>query len=130
MDKTYIPPGRVTSMKLFENPSSEEYLFIIFYWTILFIMIQPYLIPKPIFDLIIYGMGSYDGIYNIVFAIVCVNSALALAVLYTCMSAEFPLIVSLKWTGLTLFFGFMTASKAMKIAFKRKSQLEAEDDIG
>ena len=117
-------------MKLFENPSSEEYLFIIFYWTILFIMIQPYLIPKPIFDLIIYGMGSYDGIYNIVFAIVCVNSALALAVLCTCMSAEFPLIVSLKWTGLTLFFGFMTASKAMKIAFKRKSQLEAEDDIG
>ena len=61
---------------------------------------------------------------------VCVNTALSLAVFYNCLSAEFPLPIALKWAGLTLFFGFMTAGKAIKLAFKRKYEMEAADDIG
>lgn len=124
-----MPPGR-KDKPLFENPSMEEYIFIILYWSVIVFFSIPALIPKPIYDLIALALGTYDTIYNIVFAVVCVNTCLSMAVLYHCLSAEMPFTICLKWAGLTLFFGFMTAGNAIKISVKRKNQLAAEDDIG
>jgi len=117
-------------MVLFENPTIEEYIFIIGYWTLLIVLSQPWLLPQQVYTIMDTMLGTYDTYYNILFAVGCVHSLLAFAVFYTCSTAAFPLSISLKWTGLTLFFGFMTAGPAMKTAYKRRFQLEAADDIG
>lgn len=116
--------------ELFENPSIEEYVFVIGFWIVIFILSQPSLLPQRAFVMMDTLLGNYDTFYNILFAMGCINSLLSLMVLYTCSSAEFPFIISLKWAGLTLFFGLMTAGPALKTAYKRKFQLEAADDIG
>ncbi|KAJ3306817.1 hypothetical protein HDV03_003854 [Kappamyces sp. JEL0829] len=130
VDKSYIPPGREGQLVLFENPSTAEYLSTLVYWIFLFLLTQPWFIPQAVTDLVIQAGGSLVVIGNISFGIGLIHIGLALAVLVMGLNSEFPIDPLLKWSGLTLFFGFLTAGRAIKIAYKRKFQLDEHDVIG
>ncbi|KAJ3255087.1 hypothetical protein HK103_006630 [Boothiomyces macroporosus] len=129
VDKTYIPPGRKSNeLKLYEGPAQLEIVLIILWWSVLVILaFLPF--PEPINALFDQFIGR-SNIQNTLIALVVVNSGLALTVGGLCVYAEFPLDILFKWITMTFIFGFLAVSKVVKIAYKRREQLDAADDIG
>jgi hypothetical protein len=74
--------------------------------------------------------GSRMAFRNSVYAIGAVNIGLSLAVFAMGMNKGFPMDPLLKWVLVTLFFGFLTAGRMVKIAFKYEQKVRKEDVIG
>ncbi|KAJ3324572.1 hypothetical protein HDV06_006476 [Boothiomyces sp. JEL0866] len=129
VDKTYVPPGRKSNeVKLYEDPAQLEVILIAIWWSVLVIFaFAPF--PEPINNLFDLYIGR-SNIFNTLIALVTVNIGLALTIGGLCAYAEFPLDILAKWILMTLIFGFLAVSKVVKIAYKRREQLDAADDIG
>ncbi|KAJ3271861.1 hypothetical protein HDV01_006146 [Terramyces sp. JEL0728] len=129
VDKTYVPPGRKSNvLTLYEGPAQLEIILIVIWWTTLLVLaFVPF--PEPLNLLFDQYIGR-SSVVNTLIALCTVNVGLALTVGGLCVYAEFPLEIISKWIFMTLLFGFLAVSKVVKIAYKRREQLDAADDIG
>jgi len=132
VDKSYIPPGRETGeIILFTNPSLKTYLATTLFWAVLYYISDLERLPTTI-RMHILTIFDQDptAIMNIGISLVIINIGLSAVVLLMGLNAEFPLDILVKWIGLTLFFGFATAGPFVKLAYKRREKLDADDPIG
>jgi hypothetical protein len=74
--------------------------------------------------------GSRLAFRNSVYAIGAVNIGLSVAVFAMGITKRFPMEPLMKWVLVTLFFGFLTAGRMVKIAFRYEQKVSKEDIIG
>jgi hypothetical protein len=121
----------VTEKKLFINPSSLEYSITIGFWSILLVLSNPglfiSLISSSLFTKV-YGDGNPFA--NVIFGFLTVNFGLTAVVAYMGVDADIPFQDLIKWLVLTPFFGFTVVQPFVKICYRRKQELEADDPIG
>jgi hypothetical protein len=99
-------------------------------WTILlFLGTRATLLPLNLF-LILDNLGGTELIWNIIIAILVTNAGLFFAVIVIGLFAEYPIAIIFKWAFTTLVFGFFSAGPMLKMAFKRRNELDSQSDIG
>ncbi|KAH6594221.1 hypothetical protein BASA50_006811 [Batrachochytrium salamandrivorans] len=124
----YVSPGASLNEKEFTMPPPLHFIYAAIGWAILYSMAYVDTVPTTL-EFVRGIIGGHQPCANLLFAIFIIHAIEAVATVAIGIWAEFTLSNILKWWFLTHIFGFATLGPVVRIAFRRRADLDAKDDI-
>ncbi|KAJ1342443.1 hypothetical protein BSLG_002988 [Batrachochytrium salamandrivorans] len=120
-------PGASLNEKEFTMPPPLHFIYAAIGWAILYSMAYVDTVPATLnLSVALLVATNHAQTY---FAIFIIHAIEAVATVAIGIWAEFTLSNILKWWFLTHIFGFATLGPVVRIAFRRRADLDAKDDI-
>ncbi|KAK5670250.1 hypothetical protein QVD99_003264 [Batrachochytrium dendrobatidis] len=128
-DKSYVSPGfESLKKKEFSVPSFMMWIYAAVVWTILYSMAYIDKIPSTL-EFVRGILGGHQPCINLLFAIFVIHAVESLVILGLGVWAELSISKVFKWYILTHVFGVFVLGPVFQLAYDRRKDLDAKDDI-